>query len=1217
MNDQLESNSITYFGIQTQFPSGKSRASQQIIIYNILKSILKQENAIIESTSENLPSLSALCAVLSYKNYVLKNNDKEFNKKLIFGNSYECTSSKKQFLIYYISTSRFILEKNCKDLNCLQYNQKATMLCSENDLNEFKTNITGKDSMLFFCTYDFIFNQLFALKKDLLFCNSVIIFDEIQNINDICQKIPIFNITFTEIEFIKKAIEENIDTNLIRFRKILDKIILFIKEKCSPQQHNGNEVNIDLRAMFESCEINSETWPIISNALHITIYLIESKTLQSSESIASCLNKFYLLLYLIFSEQCICFDSKYDIDKGQLFIFSNKPSAIFSFIKNACHCTILLGDQIQSFDSFENDFNMKFEIKISTNTLAKSNEKKNTSIDIKSSINKVISKNPIYMSLLDNKRLISIKNNTNIKYQQATVNSNLQLKSTNLNPRLAFINSTNQQALSDHHQDSINLNNQQALSDHHQDSINSNNQQAFSDHHQESINLNNQQALSDHHQDSINSNNQNAKSDSNSVNSFFFSKENLSSLECSTGKEIVGMIKRKAFAEGFSLYSTQSRSASFMSLKCSNKNCNFFINIQAHNYTQADQYYCITDSMNLIHNHKLSPISFVHKTVDKTTKNLINGMSKVHIDNTKIAEYLNREKNIQITTQQVSYLVDKNKDKKVPETDELIQKMINEKGMYKLYPPDEDNKINYRKAIATFTVNELNNLKNYGDMICLDPTYPSLTSNWTTIPISLVGSSRELLSGGVVFCSNVTADLYEWIIKTLIYDLPCASILKTICSDDDLILDSAWNQIIRDPKCCHIQRIICIWHKYNQFKDLVKKSGLSAKDQCEILEKFIELFSTRNCTKCEDLVKEIKSKHPSFCNFIVTSIENRLNTSTKAFTKNVLSLGYLANVFSECNNSNIKKLLGSNASSLSEMREVITRSEERRKLNREFIKSRKSYKAIDVQLTSIMSMFHVQKVIAESIVGSKNKADKLSFEKNGNIWKVTENQTNDIYLVKNEGVWQCSCGKVTSVGLPCSHIIKILKELNEFEKIKELIHKRWIQSEQSTNIEIIKHSDEQFQIFSKVTNVNIPCKKRYLNMMAKSQSVASIACKNKKAYNEYMKMLEDAQNKFLGIYNHRDAKAVKCGRPRKSRIKPKEIKKRKKCQICGENHDTKKCKDLVSVRKLIDFEPNKKKSKMHCVICSGAGHFAKTCPALQKWKKIKRNEEEEEEEEYN
>ena len=1169
MNDQLESNSITYFGIQTQFPSGKSRASQQIIIYNILKSILKQENAIIESTSENLPSLSALCAVLSYKNYVLKNNDKEFNKKLIFGNSYECTSSKKQFLIYYISTSRFILEKNCKDLNCLQYNQKATMLCSENDLNEFKTNITGKDSMLFFCTYDFIFNQLFALKKDLLFCNSVIIFDEIQNINDICQKIPIFNITFTEIKFIKKAIEENIDTNLIRFRKILDKIILFMKEKCSPQQHNGNEVNIDLRAMFESCEINSETWPIISNALHITIYLIESKTLQSSESIASCLNKFYLLLYLIFSEQCICFDSKYDIDKGQLFIFSNKPSAIFSFIKNACHCTILLGDQIQSFDSFENDFNMKFEIKISTNTLAKSNEKKNTSIDIKSSINKVISKNPIYMSLLDNKRLISIKNNTNIKYQQATVNSNLQLKSTNLNPRLAFINSTNQQA------------------------------------------------LSDHHQDSINSNNQNAKSDSNSVNSFFFSKENLSSLECSTGKEIVGMIKRKAFAEGFSLYSTQSRSASFMSLKCSNKNCNFFINIQAHNYTQADQYYCITDSMNLIHNHKLSPISFVHKTVDKTTKNLINGMSKVHIDNTKIAEYLNREKNIQITTQQVSYLVDKNKDKKVPETDELIQKMINEKGMYKLYPPDEDNKINYRKAIATFTVNELNNLKNYGDMICLDPTYPSLTSNWTTIPISLVGSSRELLSGGVVFCSNVTADLYEWIIKTLIYDLPCASILKTICSDDDLILDSAWNQIIRDPKCCHIQRIICIWHKYNQFKDLVKKSGLSAKDQCEILEKFIELFSTRNCTKCEDLVKEIKSKHPSFCNFIVTSIENRLNTSTKAFTKNVLSLGYLANVFSECNNSNIKKLLGSNASSLSEMREVITRSEERRKLNREFIKSRKSYKAIDVQLTSIMSMFHVQKVIAESIVGSKNKADKLSFEKNGNIWKVTENQTNDIYLVKNEGVWQCSCGKVTSVGLPCSHIIKILKELNEFEKIKELIHKRWIQSEQSTNIEIIKHSDEQFQIFSKVTNVNIPCKKRYLNMMAKSQSVASIACKNKKAYNEYMKMLEDAQNKFLGIYNHRDAKAVKCGRPRKSRIKPKEIKKRKKCQICGENHDTKKCKDLVSVRKLIDFEPNKKKSKMHCVICSGAGHFAKTCPALQKWKKIKRNEEEEEEEEYN
>lgn len=131
-------------------------------------------------------------------------------------------------------------------------------------------------------------------------------------------------------------------------------------------------------------------------------------------------------------------------------------------------------------------------------------------------------------------------------------------------------------------------------------------------------------------------------------------------------------------------------------------------------------------------------------------------------------------------------------------------------------------------------------------------------SNWTSIPILWAGSSRDLLSGGVVFCSNVTADLYEWIIKTLIYDLPCSPILKIICSDDDLILDSTWNQIIHDPKCCHIQKIICIWHKYNKFKDLIKKSGLSAKDQWEILEKFIELFSTRNCTKCEDLVKEIK-----------------------------------------------------------------------------------------------------------------------------------------------------------------------------------------------------------------------------------------------------------------------------------------------------------------------------------------------------------------------
>ena len=136
--------------------------------------------------------------------------------------------------------------------------------------------------------------------------------------------------------------------------------------------------------------------------------------------------------------------------------------------------------------------------------------------------------------------------------------------------------------------------------------------------------------------------------------------------------------------------------------------------------------------------------------------------------------------------------------------------MKDENGLSIIKPPDQICGNFYRRAIATFTKDELINLQNYGDLVGIDPTYCCLKSNWSIIPLTLVGYDRQILSGGCIFCSNTTSDIFCWILKLLAYDLPCSPIIKTICSDDDLGLDSAFSKMEQDPSIKCIKRIICI-----------------------------------------------------------------------------------------------------------------------------------------------------------------------------------------------------------------------------------------------------------------------------------------------------------------------------------------------------------------------------------------------------------------------
>lgn len=384
------------------------------------------------------------------------------------------------------------------------------------------------------------------------------------------------------------------------------------------------------------------------------------------------------------------------------------------------------------------------------------------------------------------------------------------------------------------------------------------------------------------------------------------------------------------------------------------------------------------------HNHPINPISFVHCIINDDTKNVIKNMSKANINSTKISEFLFYDKNINITATQVSSITaPKIQKEQNLETDLLINKMENEKGSYFVFPPEEIGKTNYRRGVATFTQEEMKNLHNFGDFVCIDPTYRGLKNNWTMISISLIGRNRELRSGGIVFCSNVTSDIFEWIMKLLAYKLPSSNMIKTICLDDDLMLNSTYHNLKNDPKCTKIARIVCIWHKLCLFTDIVNQMSIPKAEKDILIHKFDELVFTKNTEKCLTLISELK-KFDNINEFFNKSFKDRLGTSTKAFTKNVWSLGYLSNIFSECNNSNIKNLCGSHLLSLVDMRNIITRADQRRMMNREYFKGRNLCKISDKRIFEFMKEFNIERRISESIIGSLQKAEdpeKESLEK--------------------------------------------------------------------------------------------------------------------------------------------------------------------------------------------------------------------------------------------
>lgn len=365
----------------------------------------------------------------------------------------------------------------------------------------------------------------------------------------------------------------------------------------------------------------------------------------------------------------------------------------------------------------------------------------------------------------------------------------------------------------------------------------------------------------------------------------------------------------------------------------------------------------------------------------------------------------------------------------------------------------EDDKGIHRQACATFTTEELSNLERFGDFISIDPTFAPTSTDWSLIPLVVIGTRREIRSAGLIFCSNLKASTFRWILRLLLTVLPCQSKLQTICSDDDPGLGCAFNQILEgnedqdlQPKTASINRVICYWHKLKNFEDFMKRAGLSKEKISELKEIFREMAFTRSKQHCRECLSRLKEV-PEITGYITEHVEEKMKHFCKSLLGNAFTCGYITSSISESANNRLKSRMSGRAMSLADIRELQNEIEEQANTNTRYVKGRKHLRAVHPEIAELVTSLRITQPIAEAIAASLHKAKKLRTEHTGPKYMFFEQHVDAGGNVLREDKFEvirthCTCCKLEQTGIPCCHLLSKLTQTKT--RIGEQhLHARW------------------------------------------------------------------------------------------------------------------------------------------------------------------------------
>ncbi len=672
----------------------------------------------------------------------------------------------------------------------------------------------------------------------------------------------------------------------------------------------------------------------------------------------------------------------------------------------------------------------------------------------------------------------------------------------------------------------------------------------------------------------------------------FFNGANLSSVEFESSEEMLNFLNSHAMAEGFKLVHKKAFNEAYITFRCYlhskyhklnelNEDCKFKVSIGKGVNSKV---YKVT-SFIATHSHPLVPELFTHLIIQQPVLDLINTMLHSNIKLSQITTVIKSHYNVSLTSCQLRILCSKLKRKIVhSETQELHEYMFENGGQSFLFERKTKKGCIYRKAIATFSKSELQNLHDHGDFVSIDPTFTPQTMDWSVIPITLVNCERKIISGGIIFTSGNTGQVFKWILKLLTTILPCRDKIKTLCSDDDNGLQSGFNLIINSEveineeedidydeqevfeqdftndssleeqnaenlilkeKVGNLKRVICFWHKISNFTKYIQKLKMSEKEKEEAIHLFKQIGICRDAGHVNSIIERLCIMNKDIENYLLNNIVPKLEFISKAFLGKAFTCGYVTSSISESANSMLKSYVSTQTMDLISMRKAADKLHEQREANQSYIKKRKKHKMCDPSIYDIMLNLNISKEISEAIAGSINKVKRLTLEEEKgevyNIYDMVNKENGEFDHQENFKVinGECSCNKFFQTGIPCSHLLKVLDHCHGTIS-KDLINPRWfIKSLDERKIDIPKIVEKfRFTDDSSESNLIKSVNGRYSYLMSLSQTVASLASKSQQSFLKTSKILTQMENDLKAPEDQIiDENGSKPGRKRYKRIK--------------------------------------------------------------------------------
>jgi hypothetical protein len=601
---------------------------------------------------------------------------------------------------------------------------------------------------------------------------------------------------------------------------------------------------------------------------------------------------------------------------------------------------------------------------------------------------------------------------------------------------------------------------------------------------------------------------------------------------------------------------------------------------------------------------------FAHHLLSTETLKLIRALGRAGLSPQRVAIFLAEEKQIRLSSHQISAVMRRSREEDhVLESDELIDFITRVGGFYAVQEFEEEG-IVVRSAVATFTPEEQSNLERFGDVVGIDPTFAPTSLNWSLVPITVVGQSREIHCAGLIFCARTTAETFNWILHLLAHVLPSSAKLETIISDDDQALDSAF-ALNRDPVIARKGRVICFWHKLQRFMQIATRSK-----QTEKVQLFTKMAMTRDPDQC-DRYLELLQDHasPEMMRFLRDSVMSKLHLITKSRNR-AFNLGYITSSIAESLNARVKSNISGRNMTLTELRREVITSEAMMATNREYLSARPNRSQNPVVVDELIRDLRVSKPIAVGIAHSLQKARILNVlprdaDSVFDVRQMQWGQPDSIFIVRIAPDITCSCAKVETVGVPCSHICAVLAFIDKLPRLGELVHDRWRLDADQVHQERASLASPVLDMPETLRTSGLSTKQRYASLMGDAASIAAHACKSAPHYDEMRTALSTLASHILQPAGDnerpvRELSGVRPGRPGRHRVRTEAAGRGggSHCIICGAPHRSMQCPKLPEVYALREPSDERPDGQRQCFLCRYLGHNSTTCPALRRYRAL-------------